>query len=144
MQDVNNISDFIRFHHIAVAVKSFDKSIVYYKNLGYECSDIVIDEIQNVELVYCKSKTFPNIELVKPINENSPVYHILQKNETLIYHQCYQTNDLEKALEYLQSNNKLFCISKPKSAILFNNKNVSFYQIPNVGLIEILEVENYE
>lgn len=144
MQDVNNISNIMRFHHIGVAVKSFDKSIIYYKNLGYECSDIVIDEIQNVALVYCKSGTLPNIELVKPVNENSPVYSILKKNDTQIYHQCYQTKDLLKALKYLQRENKLFCISRPKAAILFNNKKVSFYQIPNVGLIEILEVENYE
>jgi methylmalonyl-CoA/ethylmalonyl-CoA epimerase len=144
MQVANNVSNFIRFHHIGVAVKSFDKSIIYYKNLGYECSDIINDEIQNVELVYCKSKTFPNVELIKPVNENSPVYSILQKNDTQIYHQCYQTKDLKKALEFLQRKNKIFCISKPKTAILFNNKKVSFYQIPNVGLIEILEVENYE
>jgi len=144
MQQVINVSDILQFHHIAVAVKSFEKSIIYYKNLGYECSDIIVDELQNVELVYCKSSTFPNIELVKPINENSPVFKILQKNDTLIYHQCYQTKNLNKALEYLKIDNKLFCISKPKPAILFGNKNVSFYQIPNVGLIEILEVDIYE
>ncbi len=140
----SNISSVLRFHHIAIAVKSFEKSINYYKSLFYHCSEIIYDPIQNVELFYCKSELMPNVELVKPFNEDSPVNNMLRNSDTVIYHQCYQTVDLHKAIEYLQKENRLFCVSKPKPAILFNNRNVSFYQIPKVGLIEILEVEEYE
>ncbi len=139
-----DILDFLRFHHIAIAVKSFEKSINYYKSLAYNCTQVIYDPIQNVELVFCYSNLMPNVELVKPFDENSPIVNLLQNKDTIIYHQCYQTNNLSKAIEYLQRENKVFCISKPKPAILFNNKNVSFYQVPNVGLIEMLEVKEYE
>ncbi|MFN8257516.1 MAG: VOC family protein [Bacteroidales bacterium] len=137
-------NNFIKFHHLAIAVRSFEKSIVFYKTLGYNCSEIVIDSIQNVNLVFCKAVNFPNIELVSPINEKSPVYSILKGKDTQIYHQCYQTTDLKKAIDLLKNNNKILCISPPKPAILFQNRRVSFYNVSNVGLIEILETDIYD
>ena len=37
---------------------------------------------------------------------------------------------------------RIFNVAKPKPAILFNNRMVSFYYIPSVGLIEFLLEEN--
>jgi hypothetical protein len=34
---------------------------------------------------------------------------------------------------------RLFTISSPKEAILFGGKRVSFYEIADVGLIEIID-----
>lgn len=140
---MHNLNNIIRFHHLGIAVKSFEKSVLYYNQLNYECSEVVIDKLQNVELIYCRSIYSPDVELIKPIDEKSPVFSFLKKCDVQIYHQCYQTTDLAKALEFLNKSNKLFCVSQPKPAVLFNNSKVSFYQIPMVGLIELLEVDEY-
>jgi methylmalonyl-CoA/ethylmalonyl-CoA epimerase len=144
MSEFNSLTDFLKFHHIGIAVKSFEKSLNFYKILGYTFSTPVVDEIQQVELIFCKSPDFPDIELIKPFGEKSPVANFLKDKEEAMYHQCYQTINLKFALDYLKEYNTLICVSKPKPAILFENKKVSFYYIGNVGLLEILEVNEYE
>ena len=98
----------------------------------------MIDPLQNVELVLCTSKIYPAVELVKPINKKSPITNYLNKNNEMIYHICYELDDIQE-LEILFSKNRAICVSKPKPAILFDNRLVSFYYIRDVGLIEILQ-----
>src|SRR4030042_3681425 len=62
-----------KFNHIGIAVKDFEKSITFYEHLGYEASKPLVDSHQNVELVMLCSQVSPDIELIKPINEKSPV-----------------------------------------------------------------------
>lgn len=131
--------DSIRFNHFGLAVKQFDKAILFYENLGYNCSQPVIDPLQNVELVLCTSEKYPTVELVKPINDKSPVINYLNKNNEIIYHICYEVDDIENDLRKLFSKSKTICVSKPTPAILFDNRLVSFYYINNVGLIELLQ-----
>ena len=80
----------LKFHHYGIAVRSFKNTIKFYKNLNYKINKKIIDKNQNVELVLCVSKTFPSVELVKPINKKSPITRILKENDTSIYHVCYE------------------------------------------------------
>jgi len=128
-----------KFHHFGLAVKDFNNPIKFYKNIGYVCSEPLKDNIQGVEIIMCLSNFFPNVELVTPIEENSPIKNFLKNNNELIYHICYEVQSLEKVLEIIKRTNRVICANKPKPAILFNNKFVSFYYIKDVGLIEFLE-----
>ena len=128
----------IKFNHYGLAVKKFDNAINFYQCLGYKCGEIVYDELQNVELILCTKKNYPTVELVKPINNKSPVNNYLKKNNEMIYHICYEVENIELINE-LFSNNRVICVSEPKPAILFENRLVCFYYIENVGLIEVLQ-----
>jgi methylmalonyl-CoA/ethylmalonyl-CoA epimerase len=128
----------IRFHHFGLAVKSFDSALKFYGNLNYNCSNPIVDELQKVELIICTSDIFPSVELIKPINEESPIINYLKKTNEIIYHTCYEIFD-DHQLKFIFKQNRAICISKPKPAILFDNRLVSFYYIHNVGIIEILE-----
>ena len=57
----------------------------------------------------------------------------------MIYHTCYELNRSKVSINEFFSQNRFICVSKPKPAILFNNRLVSFYYLNNIGLIEILE-----
>ncbi len=127
----------IKFHHFGLALNNFTEALKFYSNLGYNCSNTIVDNIQNVELIMCTSNYFPSVELIKPINDQSPIINYLNKNNELIYHVCYEITEME-ILKTLFAGNRAICISKPKTAILFNNRLVSFYYIKNIGLIEIL------
>ena len=127
------------FHHFGKAVKSFDNSIKMYRSMGYTCSIPIVDELQDVELVMCRSDFFPNIELVKPISKTSPVNSYLQHLNEVIYHTCYEVEHLETLIEHIKATNKIMCVSQRKPAILFDNRYVSFYYIKDVGLFEFLE-----
>lgn len=135
----------LKFHHIGVAVKEFNKSLDFYKLMGYQKvnEDIIRDELQEVDLYLLKHKTHPAIELVKPYNENSPVNIYLKENDNNIYHYCYEVSCFEEIEKDLKKQFRVFNVSKPKPAILFNNRLVSFYYLHGVGLIELLlEDEN--
>lgn len=129
----------IRFHHYGLAVSDFSAALKFHTNLGYTCGKSVVDNLQKVELIMCDMDGFPSVELVKPINDESPINNYLKKNPEIIYHVCYEVDDATTDVKKLFSENRAICVSKPKPAILFNNRNVSFYYIKNVGLVEILE-----
>jgi hypothetical protein len=136
---MTNFSDAIVFHHFGLALKDFRSALLFYKNLGYMCTDPIIDTLQNVELILCTSKVFPTVELVKPINERSPITNYLRKNNEIVYHVCYEVCDPEMDIKRLFSCNRAICVSKAKPAILFDNRLVSFYYINNIGIVEVLQ-----
>jgi hypothetical protein len=134
----------IKFHHYGLAVSSFEKSISFYSNIGYEFGVPIIDPLQNVELIMSEAPIgFPSIELIKPINEKSPINNYLIKNDPLIYHACYEI-DGKDDFDRLFFGSKYVCVSKPKPAVLFKGSMVSFYFIKNIGLIEILQNGRFE
>mgnify|MGYP001185181696 CR=1 FL=1 len=129
----------ISFHHYGLALKSFHNAIYFYQNLGYKCGKEVVDLNQNVRAILCSSNNLPSVELVKSLNKDSPLENYLKKSNEIIYHVCYEVESSIDLDSYLFSKMKYICVSKPKPAILFNNRNVSFYYIKHIGLIEILE-----
>ena len=129
----------LRFHHYGLAIQKFENAKNFHQNLGYTIGEVVFDTLQNVELLLCTSEIFPNVELVKPVNGKNPINNFLKKNNEIIYHVCYEVDLKKISLDQLFSKNRYICVSKPKPAVLFNNRNVSFYYLNNVGLIEILE-----
>ena len=130
---------YINFHHYGLAVKDFKDAIKFHKNLGYRFSNEIYDENQNVNLILCTSKNYPSVELVKPINEKSPINNYISKNNEIIYHVCYEVNLKKISMDKFFLYNRYICVSKPKPAKLFNFRKVSFYYVKNLGLVEILE-----
>jgi methylmalonyl-CoA/ethylmalonyl-CoA epimerase len=129
----------MKFHHFGLALNDFRRAVSFYESLNYECSEPVIDPLQQVELVLCKSKSQPWVELIKPINQSSPINNYLEKNNEIIYHTSYEVDNVEDALKNYFAGFKYKCISKPKPAVLFNNRLVSFYYFKGIGIIEFLE-----
>ncbi len=62
-----------KFHHLGLAAKDFKNPLDFFTKIGYSCSLPIKDDKQNVELLMRSSKYFPNIELIKPIGEESPI-----------------------------------------------------------------------
>jgi methylmalonyl-CoA/ethylmalonyl-CoA epimerase len=133
--------DNLNFHHIGIAVKEFDQAVSYYQSLGYKKQnhDIVRDELQRVDLILLKHITQPDVELVRPIDEKSPINNYIKNSDAVMYHTCYEVESFSRVINELKKNFRVFNVSKPKPAILFNNRLVSFYYIYGVGLIELLK-----
>ena len=135
---INNDKSILSFHHYGLAVKDFQKSLSFYKQLGYNCDAPVIDPLQNVELIFCTSRNHPSVELIRPLNDKSPAHGFLKIYNEMIYHTCYEVNDTEN-INDIFPNHRAILTSKPTPAILFDSRMVSFYYIEGVGLIELLE-----
>ncbi len=122
------------FHHIGIACKNIEKTIEFISKL-YEIesySPKLYDENQDAEVCLLKTKNNINIELIS----GNKINNLLKKNITY-YHTCYLVNDIEETIKLFQENNCLI-VSRPKEALLFDNKKVAFLYTP-IGLIELLE-----
>ena len=89
----------------------------------------------------CSHATEPAVEIIWPGDTSGPIDKLVRQNPSgIIYHVCYFTDDLAAALLALEKAGlRAICISPPKSAPLFEGRNVSFYNVVGIGLIEILE-----
>lgn len=128
----------LKFNHIGIAVFSIDKTAKVYLSLGYKKSETVFDPIQNVNICFLEKDNLPMIELVEPVDENSPVNETLKKNGVTPYHCCYEVDDIEVAAGELQ-NERFIPTCKAVKAIAFGNKMVQFFYNKNVGLVELVE-----
>jgi len=132
----------LNFHHFGLAVVNPKKAMSFLKGLGYTFNEPVYDPLQSIDLIWCESSSMPSVELIysSANNANSPIRNILKNTTELIYHVCYESEDVDASIHLIkESSNRVIGISKPKPAILFAGKNVSFYKVDGFGIIEILE-----
>ena len=130
----------LTFHHMGLALKKEDEALKFLSCLGYQQGEQVYDPEQKVHLRICSASNSPSVELVTPGGEDGPLTPIFKRYNELIYHTCYETDDLEKSLAFIEREEfRIIPVSPPKPAILFGGRKVSFYKIMGFGLIEILE-----
>lgn len=131
----------LSFHHHGLAVKKDEKALTMLGLLGYTIGENIYDPLQNVHVRLCTSPAHPAVEIVTPGPDGkSPIDTLISKYDELIYHVCYETDDLEETLTTLEDAGlRCLCISERKPAILFGGRHVSFYKIPGWGIIELLE-----
>jgi methylmalonyl-CoA/ethylmalonyl-CoA epimerase len=131
----------LTFHHLGLATRKRDQAVTFLSALGYEIGESVFDPLQNVHLTMCTHKTEPAVEIICPGDTKGPIDNLVQRHPAgIIYHPCYQTDDLTAALASMeQAGNTALCVSPRKPAPLFGGLHVSFYNVPGIGLIEIVE-----
>ncbi|OQA94741.1 MAG: hypothetical protein BWY22_02363 [Bacteroidetes bacterium ADurb.Bin217] len=125
------------FHHIGYAVKSIEETAKFFLFLGYTITKTVIDPIQRVHIAFLLKEHTPCIELVQPIDDESPVVSILQKNGVTPYHICYEVEDINEAISEMRKQ-KFIPLFNPVPALAFDNRLICYFFNKNVGLIELL------
>jgi hypothetical protein len=131
----------LAFHHFGLAVRRPDEARKFVSTLGYQLGDPVFDPAQNVHLQLCTHAIQPAVEIIWPGDATSPVDKLTNYHPAgVVYHVCYETDDLAAAIAGLQAAGlKPICISPAKAAPLFRGRPVSFHNIVGIGLVEILE-----
>lgn len=130
----------LTFHHMGLALKKEDEALTFLRGLGYDEGERVYDPEQKVNLRLCTAQGKPAVELVTKSEKESPLDNILKKYNELIYHTCYETEDLGKTMNaFDKAELRVLPVSSRKPAILFGGRYVSFYNVMGFGLIEILE-----
>jgi methylmalonyl-CoA/ethylmalonyl-CoA epimerase len=140
--DYRSMDDYeLSFHHFGLVSAHPDHTKQFLQTLGYSIGEVVFDQLQGVNLIWCTHKQMPNIEIIFEAETNSVISNLLKKYENVIYHVCFASKSLESTLGRLKgAANRPICLSPPKPAALFGGKNVSFYNIKGFGLIEIVEI----
>lgn len=130
--------DTFKFHHIGMAVKDIEKTAAIYEQGGYSRSATIYDPIQNVNICWLTKDGMPTVELLAPVDNQSPICKILEKNGVTPYHTCYQVEDINLAIEALRKQ-KYVLVSHPQEAVAIHNSKVAFLHNRHTGLIEIVE-----
>jgi methylmalonyl-CoA/ethylmalonyl-CoA epimerase len=135
------VNPHLKFHHFGLAVRRPDEARKFVGRLGYISGEAVFDPAQNVHLQLSTHATQPSVEIIWPGDTTGPVDKLAQRHPSgIIYHLCYETEDLKAALAGLEAAGlRAICISPPTPAPLFGDRPVSFYNVVGLGLVEILE-----
>jgi methylmalonyl-CoA/ethylmalonyl-CoA epimerase len=135
------VNSHLKFHHFGLAVRRQEQAAAFARALGYAIGEAVYDPEQNVHLAMCSHASEPALELIWPGEGKGPIDSLVQRHASgVIYHTCYETDNLEAALAALSGQGiNAVCVSPRKPAVLFSGRKVSFYNVVGMGLIEILE-----
>jgi methylmalonyl-CoA/ethylmalonyl-CoA epimerase len=126
-----------RFHHIGVACRDMDKEAEALRLVGYEMEgERFTDPLQKIHGCFLIGPG-PRMELLAPVDESSPIVTWLNK-DIKMYHQAYEVDAIEPALAALSARQAVV-LSRPKPAIAFGGRKVSFLMLPNRLLVELIE-----
>jgi methylmalonyl-CoA/ethylmalonyl-CoA epimerase len=128
----------MKFHHIGYAVSNLKESLDIFLNLGYtKVSVTEKDEVRKVEIVFVENEGVL-VELISPLDSNSPISNVLKKVGNSAYHICYEVEDIDTKIAELRKM-RFIVVEKPSQAIAINNQRVAFLYNPKYGLLELLE-----
>jgi methylmalonyl-CoA/ethylmalonyl-CoA epimerase len=131
-----------RLMHVGVAVPSLDVSTKSLCDLfGYRVvSGPFDDPIQKVTVNFLAQgpADVAEIELITPLTDDSVVHSMLKKGSGGAYHLCFETTDIDAALQHAQDNGCII-VSKPVPAVAFENRRIAWFYTPARQLFELVE-----
>jgi hypothetical protein len=129
----------LEFHHFGLAVKSPEAAFRYLEALGYTAGSTCYDPLQKVNLAMRHHERMPDVEVIWPGTEPSPIDRMLKRGDSMIYHLCYTSDDVERSVAALEETGlEVLPLGLAQPAVLFDGIEVSFYSITGVGIIEII------
>jgi len=129
----------LEFHHFGLAVRSPEAAFRYLSDLGYRAGSSCYDPLQKVNLAMRHHDRMPDVEVIWPGQEPSPLDRMLKQSESMIYHLCYNSMNVEGSLAALElAGLEVLPLGIAQPALLFDGLEVSFYSITGVGIIEII------
>jgi len=126
------------FNHLGLATKHLVRAQRVFAAMGYSIGEVSHVPPQRVNVCFVQKPGHPTIELIEPVDEDSPAKIILDKCGSGLYHLCYSTHDLEVASLDLLAQKFMVVGSVFESGPLGNQRTCFFYSA-SIGLIEVTE-----
>lgn len=130
----------LTFHHIGIACRDIAKTQAFYLGQGYTASPVVEDPLQHVRISFLEKEGAPRIELLEPLDDQSPVARTLATSGVSPYHMCYEVEDIEAAVNHLRGQ-RFLLVNGPVPACAMDNRCIAFLFQKNIGLIELVEAQ---
>ncbi len=130
----------LAFHHFGLAVRDPQAAFDYLGALGYRVGSTCYDAHQRVNLAMRHHDAMPDVEVIWPGAEPSPIDRMLKRTDNIIYHLCYTSRDVAASIAAIEASGlEVLAISEAAAAPLFDGLEVSFYSISGFGIIEIID-----
>lgn len=130
----------LTFHHIGIACRDIAKTQAFYLGLGYTASPVVEDPLQHVRISFLEKEGAPCIELLEPLDDQSPVARTLATSGVSPYHMCYEVQDIEAAVNHLRGQ-RFLLVNGPVPACAMGDRRIAFLFQKDTGLIELVEAQ---
>jgi methylmalonyl-CoA/ethylmalonyl-CoA epimerase len=128
--------------HVGVAVPSLGPTTELLTGLfGYRVVTGPFDDpIQKVTVNFLSKsdKDVVEIELIAPLSDDSPIRSILAKDGGAAYHLCFETNDIDGALEHAKKNGCII-VATPVPAVAFQGRRIAWIYTRSRQLFELVE-----
>lgn len=134
-----------RLRHVGMAVPALGPTTeLLGQLLGYRVvSGPFQDPVQRVEVSFLAAgeRDVAEIELISPAGEGSPVRGLLGKGGASAYHLCFETADMDGALQHARA---LGCmvVSGPVPAVAFGGRQIAWLSTPTRQMFELVEAED--
>ena len=131
----------LRFHHVGFVVTSIADCVEKFAVSLQASWDgrIYNDPLQRVKVTFLKARPEdPQIELVEPAGDDSPVLRFLREKGGGLHHICYEVDVLEREIADMKARGALI-VRRPKPAVAFQGRRVAWMLTPERLLVELLE-----
>jgi methylmalonyl-CoA/ethylmalonyl-CoA epimerase len=99
------------------------------------------DPLQQVKVAFLTTRVGePQIELVEPVGDRSPVLGALRQSGGGMHHLCYEVADLAAAMKELRGRGAIVA-KRPKPAVAFGGRPIAWMLTAEKMLIELLELD---
>jgi len=133
-----------KLRHVGVAVPTLGPTTEMLSSLfGYRViSGPFDDPIQKVSVNFLtqSDQDIAEIELIAPLTDDSPIKSTLAKGGGAAYHLCFETNDIDKAIEHAKKNGCIL-LGQPVPATAFGGRRIAWIYTSSRQLFELVEAE---
>lgn len=127
----------LMFHHFGLACRNISVERDVYLQLGYSVEGTeFVDENQGVRGQFLTGGG-PRLELLEAL-PNSSVLESWLLGGSRIYHQAFESDDLERSIEQF-FHRKAKMVVEPTPAVAFGGRHICFLVLRNLALIELIE-----
>lgn len=106
---------FLGMDHVGVAVKDLDEALKVYCNvLGFKLEGIHVMSERKVKVAFLSSGGQTNIELLEPLDSESPIAKFLSNHGEGVHHVAMKVSNIDAALEGFKQEGIILIDEKPK------------------------------
>lgn len=133
----------MRLHHLGFVVRDIAATLPgFAKSMAATWdSEIFADPQQRVKVAFLTTRPGdPQLELIEPAGDDSPVLRFLNEKGGGLHHACYEVADLEQELRDFKSRGGVIA-KRPKPAVAFHGRRIAWVLTAERFLVELLEQE---
>ena len=135
----------IRIDHIGIAVSDLDTGSKFWRLIGLEQGEDELNEEQGVNIRFFGSRQeakAPQIELLSPTSEDTPIGRFLEKKGPGIQQIAFQVDDLQSLLDKLKSEGIRLINETPTKGA--HGSQIAFVHPSSTGgvLVELLQYDD--
>jgi methylmalonyl-CoA/ethylmalonyl-CoA epimerase len=128
-------------HHVGFVVADIKSSMEgFLRSLNASWNrQIWEDPLQKVKVAFLTTRSSePQIELVEPVGDRSPVRKFLVEKGGGLHHFCYETDNLKAELQAFRSRRAIL-VRPPQPAVAFDGRRIAWVITPENLLVELVE-----